>query len=59
MLEAVLRQILTDAPAQPDNDATATTVAFRTLVPRLGALSDAERKLLAEWLDRTIEDRRH
>jgi AcrR family transcriptional regulator len=59
MIEAVLRQILTDAPAQPDNDATATTVAFRTLVPRLGALSDAERKLLAEWLDRTIEDRRH
>jgi len=58
MLDAVLRQILTDASAPPDNDATATAVAFRTLVPRLSALSDAERKLLAEWLDRTIEGRR-
>jgi len=57
MLDAVLRQILTGAPVPPGNDATATTVAFRTLVPRLSALSDAERKLLAEWLDRTIESR--
>jgi AcrR family transcriptional regulator len=57
MLTAVLGQILTDAPASPDDDITATAVAFRTLVPRLGALTDAERDLLAEWLDRTIRHR--
>lgn len=30
----------------------ATLVAFRAMVPGLDALSDAERSLLAEWLDR-------
>ncbi|WP_371667316.1 hypothetical protein OG985_06710 [Streptomyces sp. NBC_00289] len=33
----------------------AAAVAFRTVVPRLPTLTDAERTLLSEWLDRAIE----
>ena len=54
MLEAVLRQLLTDAPAREAGDAPATAVAFRALAPQLTVLSDAERRLLAEWLDRVV-----
>jgi AcrR family transcriptional regulator len=54
MFEAVLRQILTDAPERPDGGLIATTVAFRAIAPRLGRLSEVERLLLAEWLDRAI-----
>ena len=32
----------------------ATAVAFRAVAPRLDMLSDAERLLLTEWLDRAI-----
>ncbi|WP_327010839.1 TetR/AcrR family transcriptional regulator [Dactylosporangium sp. NBC_01737] len=52
MYDAVLRAILTDAPALPTGDATAAAVAFRAVAPQLTGLSDAERSLLAEWLDR-------
>ncbi|GLY30475.1 TetR/AcrR family transcriptional regulator [Kineosporia sp. NBRC 101731] len=55
MYEAVLRQILTDAPAPPENGPLATTVAFRAVAPQLGMLSDAEQRLLGEWLDRAVE----
>ena len=54
MLQAVLCQILTDAPARPDAGPMATAVAFRAITPRLDMLSDAERQVLAEWLDRVI-----
>jgi hypothetical protein len=30
-------------------------VALRAIAPRLDMLTDAERKLLAEWLDRAID----
>lgn len=56
MLEAVLGRILTDAPVTADDRPRAATVAFRTLAPDLPGLSDAERRLLVEWLDRTIDD---
>jgi hypothetical protein len=36
----------------PDESTTAAAVTFRTLVPDLATLSDAERALLSEWLDR-------
>jgi AcrR family transcriptional regulator len=52
MYDAVTQAILTDAPALPDEPATAAAVTFRTLVPDLTTLSDAERALLSEWLDR-------
>ncbi|ROR91007.1 TetR/AcrR family transcriptional regulator [Nocardioides aurantiacus] len=55
MLEAVLTQVLTDAPAADDSGVMATTVNFRALVPRLDALSQPERRLLLEWLDRVLE----
>lgn len=52
MYDAVMRTILTDAPALPDESTTAAAVTFRTIVPDLATLSDAERALLSEWLDR-------
>jgi AcrR family transcriptional regulator len=52
MYDAVMQAILTDAPALPEEGATAAAVAFRTLVPDLATLSEAERALLSEWLDR-------
>ncbi|GAA3638503.1 TetR/AcrR family transcriptional regulator [Kineosporia mesophila] len=55
MYEAVLRQILTDAPAPSENGLLATTVAFRAVAPQLGMLSEAEQHLLGEWLDRAVE----
>jgi AcrR family transcriptional regulator len=55
MYEAVLREILTDAPEVSGSSPIAAAVAVRALAPRLGMLSDAERKLLSEWLDRAID----
>ncbi|MGI3780538.1 MAG: hypothetical protein ACRYG2_07135, partial [Janthinobacterium lividum] len=55
--DAVLAQILTDAPPRTDDGSTATVVAFRALAPGLEALTAAERELVAEWLDRVIDGR--
>jgi AcrR family transcriptional regulator len=52
MYDAVMQTILTDAPALPDEPATAAAVTFQTVVPDLTTLTDAERALLSEWLDR-------
>ena len=52
MYDTVARTVLTDAPALPSADATAVAVAFRAVAPQLPGLSDAERTLLSEWLDR-------
>ncbi|MEP7021885.1 MAG: TetR/AcrR family transcriptional regulator [Pseudonocardiales bacterium] len=57
MYEAVLRQILTDTPERAESGSTATAVALRAIAPRLDMLTDAERQLLAEWLDRAIDAR--
>lgn len=54
MFEAVLRHILIDAPDSTGNGPIATAVAFRAITPQLEVLTDAERRLLAEWLDRVI-----
>ncbi|GAB2598397.1 TetR/AcrR family transcriptional regulator [Microlunatus antarcticus] len=54
LYDAVLGQILSDLPAPEDDGTSAAVVAFRTLAPRLEALSPPERRLLAEWLDRVI-----
>ena len=54
LYDAVLRQILTDAAAPTDTGPLPTTVAFRTVVPGLDMLSDAERHLLTDWLDRAV-----
>ncbi|QPZ38050.1 TetR/AcrR family transcriptional regulator [Paramicrobacterium chengjingii] len=55
MIDAVLREILVDAPERPRDSRHATAVAFRAIAPELTALSDAERGLLVDWLDRAID----
>ncbi|CAM3356848.1 TetR/AcrR family transcriptional regulator [Kibdelosporangium persicum] len=52
MYEAVMRSILTDVPPLPEDGTTAAAVAFRAIAPTLPMLTNAERALLSEWLDR-------
>ncbi len=52
MYDAVMQSILTDVPALAEDSTAAAAVAFRTVVPKLPMLTDAERALLSEWLDR-------
>lgn len=52
MYEAVIRQIVTDAPALAGDGPVAAAVAFRTVVPDLPGLTETERAMLSEWLDR-------
>lgn len=52
ILEAVLGQILTDAPGSSGDGTLAASVALRAVAPRLDVLSDAEQRLLTEWLER-------
>lgn len=55
MLDAALRQILTEAAPEPaESGPLAAAVAFRAVAPRLDMLSPAERQLLADWVDRAI-----
>jgi AcrR family transcriptional regulator len=54
MYDAVLAQILTDAPELPESGPMATAVTFRAIAPELTMLSDAERKLLDDWLARVV-----
>jgi AcrR family transcriptional regulator len=51
MYDTVMQSILTDVPVLAEDSTTAAAVAFRTVVPRLSMLTDAERALLSEWLD--------
>lgn len=55
LLEAVLRQVLTDAPEPAEDRPRAAAVALHALAPRLGLLSTAEQQLMREWLDRVID----
>ncbi len=55
MYQAVLRQILTDIADRADNGPLAAAVALRAIAPRLDMLTDPERQLLTEWLDRAID----
>jgi len=52
--ESVISTITTDPPpASPDpSGPVAAAVALRAALPRTGALSEPERALLADWLDR-------
>ena len=54
MYNAVLGQILADAPVREQSDTLAATVAFRAVAPSLDVLSESERRLLTEWLDRVL-----
>jgi AcrR family transcriptional regulator len=59
MFEAVCAAILTDVPTIERDDPISTAVAFATLAPGLPVLSEAERALMSEWLDRVIDDLQH
>lgn len=57
LYEAVLAQILTDAPgARPEapTAALAAAVTLRAVTPDMQDLSEGERALLVEWLDRIV-----
>lgn len=54
MFDGLCRTVLTSAPVVRDSGARAVAIAFRTRVPELPGLTDAERTLMAEWLDRSI-----
>ena len=55
MLNAVLGQVMTDAPLEAPNGPVAPAVALRALAPQLDALTESERRLLVEWLDRVTD----
>lgn len=52
MYSMVERCILTDAPAPAADSTSAAVVSFRAIAPDLPMLTDAERNLLCQWLDR-------
>ena len=56
MLDAVLAQVLVPEAVEVPREqaATAHAVALRALAPRLEVLTEAERGLLVEWLDRVV-----
>lgn len=56
LLGAVLHAVLTTTAAPPASTLAPLAIAFRTAVPDLPALTDAERRLLTEWVTRTIAE---
>ena len=54
LFEAVLQQILTDAPPPTDPGPRPHAVALRAVTPQLDMLTSAEQHLMTEWLDRAI-----
>ena len=54
LFNAVLDRIVTFSPQSRENSILASTVALRAIAPELHMLSDAERQVLIEWLDRAI-----
>ena len=55
MFAAVLREVLTDAPAAAGAGPVAATVAFRAVAPQLDVLTPGELLLLGELLDRAVD----
>lgn len=51
---AVAAAILTDTPDEQTDPVLAAVVGFRTVAPHVGGLSDAERSLLLDWLERIV-----
>lgn len=56
MFDAVLAQILTDAPPRPTDGLMASAITFRAIAPELTMLSNAERQLLDDWLARVVNE---
>ena len=55
MFDAVLARTTTAAPAVPGTSASAVAVTFATVLPGLPGLSEAERAVMAEWLERSLK----
>lgn len=55
LYEAVLREILRDAADVRASGPIAAAVALRSFAPSFKMLSESERHLLSEWLDRVID----
>ncbi len=55
MYDAVVAQLTTDAAPPAEDGVVTAAVALRAVVPRITALSAAERQLAVEWLDRVVE----
>jgi AcrR family transcriptional regulator len=55
MYDVVARAILTEVSTLAADNTTPAAVAFKTVVPNLPTLTDAERALLSEWLDRATD----
>lgn len=55
MYETLLQQILTDAPEQAEDHTRTAAIAFRAVIGQLDTLSEPERRLMTEWLDRVLE----
>jgi len=50
--ESVIAAVTTDSPARPEGGLVGNAVALRAALPEAKVLTDSERSLLAEWLDR-------
>ncbi len=55
LFDAVLRRIVADFPQPAENTAITSAVALRALAAQLDFLSEAERQLLTEWLERAVD----
>ncbi len=55
MYDTLARSILTDVPALDHGDPATAAVTFQTLVPRLTMLTQPERTLMSEWLQRAAD----
>lgn len=54
--EAVLAAITTDAPAPQAREPVVAAVTLRAVLPQVSALTEPEKALMAEWLDRIAAD---
>ncbi|MEV0941227.1 TetR/AcrR family transcriptional regulator [Micromonospora wenchangensis] len=59
VFDAVLGGILAAAPVTPDPTLRTVAVTLAALTPDLPGLTDAERTLLTEWLNRSLAGLRH
>lgn len=55
LYEALMRHLLTGATPRTGGDQAAGAVSLRAATPQLHMLSEAERQLFAEWLDRIVD----
>jgi hypothetical protein len=56
--EAVIAAITTDAPTPASSGPVSAAIALRAALPQTAVLTESERGLLQEWLDRIASDAR-